>query len=207
LRPKTPADRVLEFHARSYEGRSFVELAGDEVGVSAPHAIAGGKLAPAALGSGARAAAGQSPAPNVPTEVWLARESILERIADQTFSLLRMGRSEAEIHLEPPELGKLRLRLTVSDSNVLGFIEVENPGVRSLLQSDLSSLSSALGEKGLNLSQFDVLLMDEGHRGARRRPDGVVQVRRAAVQDEEQEVPEILSAKAVGGGQLLDYWL
>lgn len=207
LHLRTHTDRVLEFHARSLEKHPVVDLVGNEAEASVPNATSGGKMGPAAVGSGARAAAGESPAQTIPTDVWLARESILERISDQTLSLLRMGRREAEIHLEPPELGKLKLRLTVSGTSVQGFIEVENPGVRALLQSDLSSLSSALGERGLNLSQFDVLLMGEGHRGHRRQSGDATGPQGAAVQDEEPEVPDAVSARTVGGGRLLDYWL
>jgi|GEM_PF-2180227 len=138
------------------------------------------------------------------------QEGILEQLADHARLLLRVGRNKAEIQLEPPELGKLRLHLTVSDSVVRGLVEVENPAVRAVIQSDLSRLAAALAEKGLNLGQFDVLLLDDRQAGGQGTFEGAsdrgTPVLEAPLGETPGEDTAASVPRSVSGGSLVDYW-
>ncbi len=145
------------------------------------------------------------------SHVGAAHESILDQLTDQVRWLLRADRSEAQIQLEPPELGKLRVRLSVSDASVRGVIEVENPTVHSVLQADLSKLTSALAEKGLELAQFDVLLLGERQTGGREQLAGTPEREGSGGSshhsEESEETPDHETPRATSGGNVLDYWL
>jgi flagellar hook-length control protein FliK len=138
-------------------------------------------------------------------EAWEIRERVLERVAQETRWLVRAGRSEAEIHLEPPDLGKLSLRLVVADSSVQGFVKVENPFVKAILESDLPRLSSALAEGGLDLADFDISLQDEKRPGEGREYHRPEERPTRSFEEKIQTPAEPAKAPAVAGGGLVDY--
>ncbi len=96
---------------------------------------------------------------------WAAGENILRAVRGRFTALAHTGGHQAEIRLDPPELGRVILRLAVEGDTVKGIIEVENPAVKAALQSDLPKLAASMADSGLQLDQFDVLLAD------RNRPD------------------------------------
>jgi chemotaxis protein MotD len=69
------------------------------------------------------------------------------------------ARSEAgfkhfDIRLDPPELGRVDVRLTVDDAGkAQASLAVEKPQTLELLQNDSTSLERALKDAGLDLSQ------------------------------------------------------
>ncbi|MFH1278419.1 MAG: flagellar hook-length control protein FliK [Candidatus Eisenbacteria bacterium] len=143
--------------------------------------------------------------PTVPSPLAF-REEILDRIADGMRATLGRGRNEAEIRLDPPELGRVHVKITVSDSSVHGVIHVESAAVKALVEADLTRLGAALTEGGLALDRFDVLL-----QGERRSPDGRGgDGRRSAgpgrfVEEEVMEPAGPALAAAAGGTGRVDY--
>ena len=137
--------RITSFDSRSAPGDATpsVQMTSSAPALSAP-----------------REAAGEAQLRGAHPEAWAARETMLDKLGSETRWLIRTGRNEAEIHLNPPELGKLTLRLTVTGKAVKGVIEVENAGVKAVLHSELPRLVASMNESGLDLSQFDVLLAD-----------------------------------------------
>ncbi len=142
-------------------------------------------------------------------EAWAARENILDKLGNETKWLVRTGRNEAEIHLNPPELGKLTLRLTVTGRAVEGVIEVENSGVRAVLQSELPRLAASLSDSGLDLSQFDVLLADRDkseERDSFASPNNKKNALNGAeIQEDENDSDEPAEALSTAGGTVVNY--
>lgn len=138
---------------------------------------------------------------------WIVREDVLAQLEQRARWLLRTGLNEAEIRLQPPELGKIRLRLTVTGTSVHGFIEVENPSVKAILLSDLPRLSASLAESGLDLNQFDVLLQNERRSPHHRESDEHLSGGRPhGVEPETEETNDGVEVVAATGGRILDYW-
>ncbi|MBN1826862.1 MAG: flagellar hook-length control protein FliK [Candidatus Eisenbacteria bacterium] len=136
------------------------------------------------------------------------REEILDRLIEQTQRIVKSGRNEAEIQLDPPELGKVRVKLMVTEGSVRGFIEVENPNVQAALQTDLSRLTSALADSGLDLTQFDVLLHDNRRSGGRQAGKSLRD--RASSEAGEGEATETARPerpRGVNGSRLVDTWM
>lgn len=70
--------------------------------------------------------------------------------------MVRDGESRADIHVDPPTLGKMKLELVTENSKVTGRITVENHEVRDLVQNNLSDLRHQMAQNGLSVESFDV---------------------------------------------------
>ena len=66
------------------------------------------------------------------------------------------GQSSAEIKLEPPNLGKLKIEIVTENSKITGKITVESHEVKEMIQNSISSLKERLSESGLKVESFDV---------------------------------------------------
>jgi flagellar hook-length control protein FliK len=64
---------------------------------------------------------------------------------------------QVTIHLDPPELGSLELRLQIKDDQQAHVqVQVQNPQVKEALESSAQRLREMLASQGLELSEFDV---------------------------------------------------
>lgn len=64
---------------------------------------------------------------------------------------------QVTIHLDPPELGSLELKLQVKDDQQTQVqVQVQNPQVKEALESSAHRLRDMLASQGLELSEFDV---------------------------------------------------
>ncbi len=70
--------------------------------------------------------------------------------------LVETGGSEARLSLEPPELGSVHVRVVEHDGALRLMFEVQSRAVRDALVANQSQLSGALGEQGLELTNFTV---------------------------------------------------
>lgn len=71
-------------------------------------------------------------------------------------SMIQQDVQSAEIHLDPPELGSLEVRVKVHQGEASIQVATSHPQVRDVLESQAFRLREALAEDGVNLSQFDV---------------------------------------------------
>lgn len=63
---------------------------------------------------------------------------------------------QARIHLDPPELGSLEIRLQVQQDQATVQVQVQNGQVRDALESGAQRLRDALAAQGLQLAGYDV---------------------------------------------------
>lgn len=63
---------------------------------------------------------------------------------------------QAKIHLDPPELGSLEIKLQVNQDQVTAQVQVQNPQVKEVLEASANRLREALQSQGMELSGFDV---------------------------------------------------
>lgn len=64
--------------------------------------------------------------------------------------------SVAEIHLTPPDMGPMEVKVRVQNEQANITVHAANPVVREQLEQQSHRLRDMLGEQGLNLTQFDV---------------------------------------------------
>jgi flagellar hook-length control protein FliK len=72
------------------------------------------------------------------------------------------GGTEARIHLWPPELGRIEVRLQVSGQQVGVQLEATTPRAQQILQDNVMQLRSALSDQGLDVRTLSISL---GHGG------------------------------------------
>jgi len=77
---------------------------------------------------------------------------------------------QVTIHLDPPELGSLELKMKINDDQQAQVVvQVQNPQVKEALESSAHRLRDMLASEGLELSEFDV--QADAGRGEQSSPD------------------------------------
>lgn len=145
----------------------------------------------------AHAAATQAATPQS-APVSAAQPVPVNAIAVEIASQARAGNSRFEIRLDPPELGRIDVRLDIdTDGNVKSRLVIERADTYDLLRRDQSTLERALQQAGLKTSDngLEFSLRDQGF--AQRRDDNdLPRGIRAAIQDAEVPPSEAASGYA-----------
>ncbi len=80
--------------------------------------------------------------------------------------------SVAEIHLTPPDMGPMEVKVRVQNDQATVTVHAANPVVREQLELHSHRLRDMLGEQGLSLSQFDVSDQPDRQTGSQSDDDG-----------------------------------
>jgi flagellar hook-length control protein FliK len=91
---------------------------------------------------------------------------IAETVVSQAHVLERDGGVEIRMRLDPPDLGRVQVRLLTRGDEVHGQVLVANDAVRGMLESQLPELRQRLEAAGVNVQQFSVST-DPGTGGGR----------------------------------------
>lgn len=85
-------------------------------------------------------------------------------LADQLVESLRAGAAglgrQVTVHLEPPELGRVRITFRTEGEEVHGVLEVENSSTRAKLEREVAPLVQRLQDAGVQLRRLDVVSSD-----------------------------------------------
>jgi flagellar hook-length control protein FliK len=76
-------------------------------------------------------------------------------------SAVRNGQ-EIVFRLDPPELGKVSVKLRIRAGEVRGVLEVDNPNTLRQLQNEAPGLLTRLTEAGVDMKRMDLSLSDDG---------------------------------------------
>jgi Flagellar hook-length control protein FliK len=90
---------------------------------------------------------------------------LIDHVAGEINGHVRIGKSEAVIQLDPPELGKLRIDLLLDGDKLEARIQAENPDAGNLLETHLPELRQALAES--RIEQVEVRFETATWSGAR----------------------------------------
>jgi flagellar hook-length control protein FliK len=96
-----------------------------------------------------------------------------------------------QLRLSPPDLGSLRLELTVKDGVMIANMETETPAARRLLLDHLPALRDRLAEQNVRVERFDVDVRRDDQPGHGRHSDASQQ------QGHEQRNQQQTSAKSL----------
>ncbi|MGI9383288.1 MAG: flagellar hook-length control protein FliK [Methyloligellaceae bacterium] len=145
---------VLRTVAHAATGQALIQLQERPDGESAPLARGDGQTLSVQLRP-AVPSAPQTPSPQVPVQ------GLAVHIAQQA----QNGARRFDIRMDPPELGRVEVRLDVArDGQVTTHLVVERSETLDLLQRDARSLERALQDAGLNTSEdgMKFSLKDQG---------------------------------------------
>lgn len=88
----------------------------------------------------------------------------VQRVA-RAFQVASEGDGKLRLRLSPPELGSLRLDVSVRQGVLTAHVEAETPQARMLLLDNLPALRDRLQEQNIKLERFDVDLMNQSLGG------------------------------------------
>lgn len=83
------------------------------------------------------------------------RARFVQRVARALHSIGEDG-GQLRLRLSPPELGSMRLEITVNQGVLAAHIEAETPHARQLLLDNLPALRERLQEQNIKVERFDV---------------------------------------------------
>lgn len=91
-------------------------------------------------------------------QLYLGKQSQFwgRQLGSHITTLIKQDVQEAKIHLDPPELGSLEIKLQVQNQETKIQIHASQPQVRDVLEQQAFRLREALAQEGMNLSGFDV---------------------------------------------------
>lgn len=94
------------------------------------------------------------------------RMRFIQRVG-RAFQRIGETGGQLRLRLSPPELGSLKLDVTVRDGLLTARLEAETDSARNLLLDNLPQLQQRLSEQGIKIERFDVDLMNQSPGGSR----------------------------------------
>ncbi len=94
----------------------------------------------------------------------------VQRVA-KAFAALGQRSGPVRLKLYPPELGSLRMEITVKNGAMSARVEAETAAAKSVLLENLPLLRERLTEQGIKVDRFDVDVSDHSQGGPSERPD------------------------------------
>lgn len=116
--------------------------------IAAQQALQQGKLTP----EGALPLRGYATTVDVP----VGQAEWGDRVMGKLSWLTARNMQVAEIHLTPPDMGPMEVKVRVQNDQATVTVHAANPVVREQLEQHSHRLRDMLGEQGISLSQFDV---------------------------------------------------
>ncbi len=96
------------------------------------------------------------------------RVRFIQRVA-RAFQTASQRDGSVRLRLSPPELGSLRLEVTVRGGVMTARLEAEHPAARTMLLDNLPALRDRLAEQNIKIARFDVDLMGQSPGGLPER--------------------------------------
>lgn len=122
------------------------------------------------------------------------------QLGSRIISMVSGEIQQAKIHLDPPELGSLEIKLQVTQDQVTAQVQAQSPQVRDVLEASAHRLRETLQSQGLELAGFDVgsessnQSMGEQNQGS----DHAEMVTSLEVSEEGQHAEASMTQKTIG---------
>jgi len=86
----------------------------------------------------------------------ILRNAVLEQIVPKMRIVRTNTSSQITIQLEPPELGRLNMRIVLEGNTLTARFEAQNEFVANVIRGNLAQLDAALSHHGIKVSGFEV---------------------------------------------------
>lgn len=94
------------------------------------------------------------------------QKEIISQLADKASMAIREGRGIVKIHLQPENLGNVRLEIVTQNHSVRANFIVENSAVREVIRANFDQLKESLSGQGLKADNFSVSVGFDSDRSA-----------------------------------------
>ncbi|WP_246029003.1 flagellar hook-length control protein FliK [Parashewanella tropica] len=125
----------------------------------------------------------------------------------QLMAMVNKGIGQAEIRLDPPELGHMTVRIQVQNDQTQVQFQVANPQARDLLEQAQPRLRDMLAEQGMNLADSQISYHDGGQHQGGEQGRGQGFSGSDTHSELEQETSEQITLKvATNPSSVIDYY-
>jgi len=153
-------------------------------------------------GSGSAAkAAGTSQSNGDESGSQFDRVRFVQRV-EKAFASIGDRGGSVRLKLSPPELGSVRMEISVSKGVMRARVEAETPEAKNLLLENLPALRDRLAQQNINIQKFDVNLRDSSSDGMSQQTAGQADTgsREGGYRAPRPQVQELSSASAAASG-------
>ncbi|MCL1890229.1 MAG: flagellar hook-length control protein FliK [Desulfovibrionaceae bacterium] len=98
-------------------------------------------------------------------KIFQHQEQIFQQVEKGLIRSLADGSKQIILRLDPPELGKLTLSLTMAQGEIKAVIRTENTATTQVISEQLSQLKASLEEQGFKVSSLEVETRTQNHAG------------------------------------------
>jgi len=131
----------------------------------------------------------------------LSARQMQDQLGQQLQRMVKEGRWQANLSLNPARLGQVNISLVMEDGVLKTQLLSSNPGVRELLESSLPKLRDQLADSGLQLADVSVGAESRGHQQARgEQPDW--QLSQTVKSTSEEQIPMAASHRSNHDGDV-----
>ena len=92
-------------------------------------------------------------------------ENAWQNVGDQLFTQIQnsvqQNQQQITIRLNPPELGRVVIKFSQQDNQIIGLLEVSRPQTRYEIEQALPGLLKNLADSGIQVKNFDVFVKDQ----------------------------------------------
>lgn len=107
-------------------------------------------------------------APDTPT---IDRARFVQRIGG-AIRAAQQRDGQIQLRLSPPELGTLKIQLSVNEGAITANLETETAAARNVLLDNLPALRERLADQGISIEKFDVDVGRDGQQQTNTSSDG-----------------------------------
>ncbi|HFQ5336426.1 TPA: flagellar hook-length control protein FliK [Vibrio vulnificus] len=123
----------------------------------------------------AQTVTGQTRAENVAAQqppMPLTRELANEQVAEKVQMMMSKNLKQLDIRLDPPELGRMQIRMTMNSDIANVHFTVTNPQARDIIEQTLPRLREMLAQQGMQLADSSVQQQASGQQQRQYSADG-----------------------------------
>ena len=124
-------------------------------------------MAPGATGT----AGGSSSTPSLRVDTPLGQTGWHEEMGQKLTWMVGNNRQQADLVLNPPQLGRIEVSLTMNGDQATAIFTSPNPAVREALENSLHRLREVLADAGVSLGQAQVGSESPHQSSAKNEPD------------------------------------
>jgi len=111
---------------------------------------------------------GAQPAAKTPQTSGFVEDNVM-RIVDKMSSQVSGGKYDFDVDLKPDFLGKVSIRLSMQNGEIRMQIKTDDLSVKSMFADQISSMQTALKDKGLAVTNIDVTYQSQMQTGAEQK--------------------------------------
>ncbi|ELQ2462768.1 flagellar hook-length control protein FliK [Vibrio vulnificus] len=123
----------------------------------------------------AQTVTGQTRAENVAAQqppMPLTRELANDQVAEKVLMMMSKNLKQLDIRLDPPELGRMQIRMTMNNDIANVHFTVTNPQARDIIEQTLPRLREMLAQQGMQLADSSVQQQASGQQQRQYSADG-----------------------------------